>query len=197
MTDQQFSPDESLQVIRNMIEKTREGISDGSKYFLVWGWGVFIGCLSEFMLKVVYGYPYHYRVWVIIFVCAFISMMMTIRDKKKENVKTYIGESMSFLWTGMGICFFVISIIFIRIGWQYCYPFFMAMYGLGTFVSGKILRYNPFIIGGLISFLLAAVSVWFPYDYQILFAATALLVSYIIPAHMFRIKYRQTNIVSR
>lgn len=44
MTVQQFSPDESLQVIRNMIEKTREGISDGSKYFLVWGWGVFIGC---------------------------------------------------------------------------------------------------------------------------------------------------------
>ncbi|HMJ47717.1 MAG TPA: hypothetical protein VK498_10315 [Ferruginibacter sp.] len=193
MADQQFEPDESLKVIRSMIDKTREGISDRSKYFLVWGWGALIGSLSQFILKVVFDYPYHYRVWFITFICAFISILMGKHDRKKERVTTYVGESMGFLWRGLGICFFIISIIFVKIGWQYCYPFFMAMYGLGTFVSGKILRNSPFVIGGLLSFGLAAVSVWFPYDYQILFAAAALLVSYIIPAHLFRRKFRRSR----
>lgn len=192
MPDQDFAPDESLRFIRSMIEKTREGISDDSKYFLVWGWGAFIGCLSQFMLKVVYSYPYHYRVWFITFICAFITIVMGLRDRRNKNVKTYVGESMSYLWSGLGICFFIISIIFMKIGWQYCYPFFMAMYGLGTFISGRILRYSPFVVGGLISFLLAAVSAWVHYDYQILFTACALLISYIIPAHMFRYKYRKS-----
>ena len=190
MYNQQFAPDDSLKIIRSMIEKTREGISDNSKYFLLWGWAAFAGCVSQFILKVGYNYPYHYRVWFITLICLLVTILWGINDKKRQNVRTYIGENMGHLWSGLGICFFVISIVFMKIGWQYCYPFFMAMYGLGTFLSGKILQYKPFVIGGLMSFALAAVSAWFPYDYQILFTAVALLGSYIIPAHLFRRRYR-------
>lgn len=191
MTDQQYNPADNLKVIRDMIEKTREDISDNSKYFLVWGWGALTGCLSQFILKVVYHYPYHYMVWLITLVCLLITIVMASRDSKRSNVKTYVGESMGILWSGLGIAFFVISIIFMKIGWQYCYPFFITMYGLGTFVSGKILRFLPFVIGGIMSFILAAVSAWVSYDYQMLFAAAAILVSYIIPAHLFRMKYHR------
>ena len=193
MSTQIFSPDESLQLIRNMINKTREGVYDSSKYFLIWGWGAFLACVSQFVLKVIYHRPDHYKVWFVSFLCAIISIIISLSDHKKEKVKTYVGESMGFLWSGLGITFFVISLVFIKIGWQYCYPFFMVLYGLGTFVSGKFLKYNPLIIRGLTSFTLAAISVWVSYDYQILFAAGALLASYIIPAHMLREKFQQAK----
>lgn len=193
MSTQHFSPDESLQLIRNMIDKTRQDFSDNSIYFLVWGWGAFAGCVGQFLLKVVFDYPHHYRVWFITIVCAIISVMIGIQDKRKERVQTYVGESMSFLWAGLGITFFVISIIFIKIGWQYCFPFFMLLYGLGTFVSGKILKYSPLVYGGSISFLLAAISAWVPFNYQMLLAAVALLASYIIPGHMLKLKYQRSK----
>jgi hypothetical protein len=191
MSTEQFSPEESLKLIRNMIDKTREDISGNSKYFLLWGWGAFAGCVGQFILKVVYDYPHHYRVWFITILCAIASIILSIKDNRKERVRTYVSENMVYVWSGLGIAFIVISLIFIKIGWQYCFPFFMLLYGLGTFISGRVLKYNAFIIGGLISFILAAVSVWIPYDYQILCAAVALLCSYIIPGHLLRCKYKK------
>lgn len=191
-----FSPDESLRLIRNMIDKTRRDVSDNSIYFLVWGWGAFLGCIGQFILKVVFHNPYHYLVWLITFVCAAISAVVGIRQRKREKAQTYIGESMSYVWSGLGITFFVISMIFFRIGWQYAFPFFTVLYGLGTFVSGKFLKYQPLIIGGIISFILAVFCAWLTYDYQILCAAGALLVSYIIPGHMLRSRYKSEKQLS-
>ena len=197
MDNSSLSPSDSLQLIRSMIEKTRQDISDNSMYFLVWGWGAIIGCIGQFVLKVVFNYPYHYRIWFITFICIIITIGFGMQQRKKQRVKTYISESMSYLWTGMGLSFFTISVIFIKIGWQNCFPFFILLYGLGTFVTGKILKYNPFVAGGISAFILAMVSVFFDYDYQMLFAAAALLFSYIIPGHLLHNRYRKANRVNK
>ena len=193
MTEQEFSPLESLQLIRDMISKTKQGLYDRSRYFLLWGWGTFIACLAQFILKVVFDYPYHYRVWLLVIVYYIINRIMINREKKTETTVSYVREAMSYLWMGIGISFFVISIIFFKMGWQYCYPFFILFYGFGTFVSGKMLKFKPLVIGGIISWILAAVSVFFDYDYQMLFACGSLLVSYIIPGHMLRAEFRRSK----
>ncbi|MEO6583675.1 MAG: hypothetical protein ABIO05_05085, partial [Ferruginibacter sp.] len=156
-----------------------------------WGWGAFAACIAQFILKVMYQYPHHYLVWLVTFVCGFITIIIGSRQRKKEKVNTYVGESMRYVWSGLGITFFVISVIFFKIGYQYCFPFFIMLYGLGTFVSGQFLKYKPLILGGLIAFGLAIITAWLPYDYQLLATALALLVSYIIPGHLLRQHYQQ------
>jgi hypothetical protein len=190
MSDQNFSPEDSLLVIQSMIEKTRRGLSDKSHYFLLWGWGTAIACVGQFFLKNVLDSPYHYNVWWITIVCLVIHIIFLIRDRKSATAKTYVSESMNDLWTAMGISFFILSMIFFRIGWLYCFPFFITLYGVGTFISGRVLQFFPFVIGGIICWILAAISIWFSMDYQMLFAAGALLASYIIPGHLLRQKYR-------
>lgn len=193
MSETEFTPLESLQLIRSMIEKTRQNMYDKSAYFLLWGWGTFIASLAQFILKVVFKYPYHSRVWMVVFLYIFLSFVITYRQNKKQVVETYMKEAVKFLWIGLGISFFVISIIFAKMGWQYCYPVYMLFYGLGTFVSGKLLKFQPLVIGGIISWILASVSVWFNFDYQMLFACVALLASYIIPGHILRTEYQQSQ----
>ena len=74
-------------------------------------------------------------------------------------------------------------------GWNTSiFPFFMLLYGLGTFVSGKFLQFNPLVYGGVSAWALAIISSYFDNEYQILFAAAAILVSYIIPAYMLQHK---------
>ena len=110
-----------------------------------------------------------------------------MKDSKKSRAKTYIGESIKYLWLGMAIAFLVLSLILTKIGWgNPAFPFFTMLYGLGTYVSGSILKFRPLTIGGLIASLLAVASAWAAYDYQMLFGAAAILVSYIIPAHILR-----------
>lgn len=169
-------------------------MSDNSIYFLVWGWITFIACTGQFVLKHVVKYEQHYQVWWLIIVGIAFSVWYGIKERKKQQAKTYIGDSIKYLWIGMGISYFVLSMILTKIGWSSSiFPFFIMLYGLGTFVSGCILQFRPLIIGAIIAWVLAIGAVYAEYDYQMLFGAAAILVSYIIPAYLLRRRDKTDN----
>ena len=184
--EEHFSAEDSLQLIRSMIDKTKARLSENRFYFLLWGWVTFLAILLQFFLKVVLQYEHHYLVWLAVLPTMFITMRYSAQRHKNRSVRTYIGDSMSYLWTGIGISFFVLSFIIsnARDGWMNGYPFFILFYGLGTFVSGRILKFTPLILGGIFNWVLAIVSIYVHFDYQLLLAAAAILTSYIIPGHL-------------
>jgi len=191
MTEENFSPQDSLRLIQSMITKTKQDISGNSIYFLVWGWITFIGCTGEFVLKHIYHYEKHYQVWGLTVVGIIFSIWYSNKEAKRRKVKTYVGDSIKHLWIGMGIAYFVLSMILSKTGWdKQVFPFFILLYGLGTFISGSIIQFRPLVVGSIIAFVLAIVSAYAEYDYQMLFGAAAILFSYIIPAYLLRFKNR-------
>jgi len=194
MIDEKFTPQESISLIQSMINKTRRNISDNSIYYLVWGWITFIACTAQFVLKHIYDYEKHYLVWCLIIIGVIFSAWYGSRQGRSQKVKTYIGESIKWLWIGMGIAYFVLSMILTKYGWdKIVFPFFIMLYGLGTFISGNIIQFRPLVIGGIIASGLAIGAAWVEYDYQMLFAAAAILLSYIIPAYMLRYRNKHSN----
>jgi hypothetical protein len=194
MANEHFSPEQSLQVIQSMISKTKQDMSDDGIYFLVWGWITFIACTGQFILKHIINYDQHYQVWWLVVVGIVFSIWYGIKEDKQRRVKTYIGEAMKYLWIGMGVSYFVLGMILSKIGWgSSVFPFFIMLYGLGTFVSGSIIKFRPLIIGGIIAWVLAIGAAYMEYDYQMLFGAAAILISYIIPAYMLRYKNKIAN----
>lgn len=194
MQEEKFSPEQSLRIIQSMISKTKQDMSDNGIYFLVWGWLTFIACTGQFVLKNIVGYEKHYQVWWLIVVGIIFSTWYGIKEKKTQKARTYVGDSMKYLWIGMGASYFVLSMILTKIGWSTSvFPFFIMMYGLGTFVSGSILQFRPLIIGGIIAWALAIGAAYVEYDYQMLFGAAAILISYIIPAYMLRVKNKTAD----
>lgn len=185
-----FSPEESLRVISTMIERTRHTVGDSSHYFLLWGWAVFIGSLLQYYLKVIAEYPHHYYAWLITPVALLVHILFLLRDKRRVRVKTFIGEASEYLWTAIGFSFLVFAFIFAKIGWQYCYPFYILLYAVGTFVSGRLIRFTPLVAGSIICFPLAAFTATAGENQQILLLAAAILVSYIIPGHLLQIQYK-------
>jgi hypothetical protein len=194
MTEENFSPQESIRLIQSMIAKTKQDISDKSIYFLVWGWITFIGCTGQFVLKHVYNYEKHYQVWWLIVVGIVFSIFYSNKEKQTGKVKSYVGDSIKYLWMGMGIAYFVLSMILSKYGFdKIVFPFYIMFYGLGTFVSGSIIQFRPLVIGGIIASALAIGSTYADYDYQMLFGAAAILISYIIPAYMLRHRNKHSN----
>ena len=194
MTNENFTPEQSLQLIRSMISKTKQNISDNSIYFLVWGWLTFIACTTQFVLKNIFQYEKHYLVWTVIIIGVAFSIYQGRKEGTSVKAKTYVDENMKHLWAGMAISFFVLGMILTRLGWGTAiFPFFIMLYGLGTFVSGSFIHFRPLIIGGIIAWALAIGSTFVNYDYQMLFGAGAILISYIIPAHMLRYRNKIAN----
>ena len=188
-----LSPQESLELIRSMINKTKDSVADDSFYFLLWGWLVFACCITQFILKVYFHYPHHYFVWWLMPVGGVISAIYGSKQSRKQKVKSFVDESLEYLWISLAIAFIVLVFINVlgKTSWQTAFTYYILLYGIGTFVSGRLLRFRPLVIGGLINFALAAVSVKFSYDYQILIGSAAILISYIIPGHLLRIRYQQ------
>ena len=194
MQQEKFSPEQSLQLIQSMISKTKQNMSDNSIYFLVWGWLTFFASTGQFILKHLLNYEKHYLVWMVVIIGIIFSIYQGRKEEKNSRVKTYVDESMGHLWLGLAISFFVLAMILTKLGWgTAAFPFFIMLYGLGTFVSGSIIRFRPLIIGGIIAWALAIGSTFVSYDYQMLFGAAAILISYIIPAYMLRSRNKTVN----
>jgi hypothetical protein len=194
MEQEDFSPQQSLAIIQDMIAKTRSNIGYNAVHLLLWGWVTFAAFIVQFLLKHVIGYDKHYLVWAVMIPAAFVSTYMSKKQKNIYGVTTYVQDSMKHLWLGMGISFFVLTVIFSRMGWgNNIYPFFILMYGLGTFVSGKFLQFTPLVAGGIAAWVLAVAATYVSYDYQMLCAAAAIMASYIIPAYILRRKKNHTT----
>lgn len=180
-----FSPQDSLALIRSMIDKTRFSLRANRFYFLFWGWIAFGAMLLQFFLKVVLQYRQHYLVWLVTIPAVIVTFWYAKRHRQ-QGARTYVGEAMSVLWTGIGCSFFVMSLIISRApeGWYRAFPFFIMFYGLGTFISGRLLQFRPMVIGGIVNWVLAIICAWMPYDYQILIGALAIATSYLIPGYL-------------
>jgi hypothetical protein len=140
--EENFSVQESLQLIQSLIAKAKDDIGKNNFYFLLWGWVTFFTIIAQFLLKVLFKWGHHYFVWLMVIPTMVVTIIYSSQKAKRIRVRTYIGESMSNLWQGIGISFFVLSFIISNAqqGWFFSYPFFILFYGLGTFVSGRVLK---------------------------------------------------------
>jgi hypothetical protein len=186
MNKENLTAEESFRIIQSMIDKTKTNLGDNSIYFLLWGWLVFIACLLQYVLMVIVEYPKHYYAWMILIVGVVFSIVYTMKHRRKRGTVTYLGASMSSLWTGLGISFMALPFILAKVGWSYAFPIYILFYATGTFISGGLLQFKPLQIGGIICWMLAIASTFVSYQNQILLSAIAILVSYLVPGYLLR-----------
>ena len=192
-SDKDLTPQESLQLIRSMIESTKSTISDNSHFFLLWGWTTLVGCLLQYYLMVIAKYAHHYYAWFVTPIAVLLHVIFIYKYKRQERVKTFISEAMSYVWVIVGLSYMALAIVFSKIGWQYCFPFYIMLYGIGTYISGSLLKFIPMKIGGAVCLALVAVAPFLDYSLQMLLSAFAILISYIIPGHLLRNQYERNN----
>lgn len=191
MPTEYLSPQQSIDLIQSMISKTKNAAADSSVFFLLWGWVVFIACILQYVLKNVVHYHYHYYAWFIILIGLVGSMYLGYKKSKTAKVKTYISESVEQLWISIGITYFALAFIFIKIGYENAFTFYILLYGIGCFVTGRLIKFSPLVWGGIGAWLLAVLSAYLDYDSNILVTAASILISYIIPGYLLRNKYQK------
>jgi hypothetical protein len=123
-----------------------------------------------------------------------ISIIYGRRQKKIETVRTYVDEFMGYLWGAFGAGLFLTLAFQGKLGPEAVYPFVLILYGIATFVSGGVLRFKPLIFGGVCCWVLSAVSIFLPFEYQLLALSLAVLLSYVIPGHLLRQQFKHGSV---
>jgi hypothetical protein len=177
--------EKSLKVIEEMIASAKGNISDGSIFYLIWGWAVLLAALLHYLLLVNFNYENHWLPWPILMSLAGISSwIVSYRKNKKSTVKTYVERTMSYLWLSLVITLLIVLVGTAKIGYSGAYPVIIGLYGLGTFASGGILKFKPLKIGGIMAWICAIVAFFATFPEQLILIAVAIICSYIIPGHL-------------
>ena len=197
MQQENFSGEQSLELIRSMINKAKNQFSENGHLYLVWGWVVFICSVTQFVLLHFLNYEKHYLVWLFIWVAVVYQFIYLYRNRNKQLVKTYMSEILSYVWQVFIVLILLTTFLFSMLpeGERYKFidPFILLLYGMPTFLSGKILRFTPLVLGGIGCWILSMASAYLPYEYQMLCLAFAVIVAWIVPGYLLRKRYNFEN----
>jgi len=186
-----FSEQDSIRVITEMIENSKSNIKDNSFFYLLWGWLVLIASVTNFTLLKMGYFEISWIPWpVLMFGGGIVSGIAGRRMSKKTKVKTMFDCAMAYLWGGFVITIFIILFLsaYGNISWKTSNIMVIALYGLGTFVSGGILKFKPLIIGGIISWAIAIATLFLPEIFSLLMVASSIVIAYLIPGYMLKSK---------
>ena len=187
----QFDEQQSIQVIREMIQVSQRKLKNDGILFILWGWVMFYSYISSYVLRKtvttflvekIFGYTGN----VIGFLAIVFSIYYILKERKK--VQTYIGISLRYIWFSLICCLSITSMIIHNVihvtNMELQHPIFMVFVAFATVITGGIIRFRLVIFGGIAFALLAFASTWFKLEEQLLLEAAAWLIAFIVPGHI-------------
>jgi hypothetical protein len=191
-----FSHAESLALIESMINRATNRFSEDGFLYLLWGWVVFFCSVTEFILLQV-RFKQHYLVWSLTWVAVIFQIFFLRKKRRKQTVRTYTDDIVKYVWLTFVIIMFLMAVVIGYIQGKEYYklidPVFLAIYGMPTFLSGIILRFKPLIVGGIGCWFLSVLCTVIPLEYQLLLVSAAMVIAWIVPGYLLRMKFRKTN----
>jgi hypothetical protein len=188
--EQKLTEQESMKIIHEMIATSKNNLKDNSFFYLLWGWLVLIASTSHFILIKINA-PNPWLLWPVLMTGgAIVSVIAGYRMGRKARVVSYTDKMMIYLWYGFMILLAVVLVMTFaeKIHWSSAYPLIISFYGLGTFVSGGVLKFRPLIVGGVSCWIISIVAFFVPSEYVLLLTALSVIIAYLIPGYILKSK---------
>jgi hypothetical protein len=194
--EENFSEQESLQLITTMINKAKSDFVETGISALMWGSVISICALIQF-LSYFYSIPWAPDVWWLTFIAILPQIIIAARERRRKKFKTYYSDAIGGIWIAFAITMFLLSFYTgalqaqaqIPIGRLHIETLYLTVYGIPTFVTGFTRRFMPMIIGGIACWVFAIISFFTPYPYTMLFYIAGAQLAWFIPGLILQRRY--------
>lgn len=186
---------QSLLVIREMIQISKNKIKQDGILFIIWGWMLLVKSFYGYIERTV-EIPFQvnrilkYLGMAMALGCLGFTIFYLLKQRKK--VQTYVGISLRYIWISLFVCMVLINLILFNvlgeIRFELQQPLFMVLMAFAVTITGGILRYRLIIYGGIIFGLLALLASYMNLSIQLLVESIAWTISFIIPGHILYAK---------
>ena len=190
MEDKQLNAAESIALISRMIDNTRNRmLRNSGRPFLVWGY------VTVFTTLLVMGAVYYFQnpkwniLWMLLPVLGALLMWLT-RDKHTEGkVSTFVDRVINNVWLVMGLTAWFVSMLALFTPMRLPILFIILLImGMGTTVTGLIIRFTPTAVGGVAAIILAPFTLIAGNIWQPLLFIAGFVVMMIVPGHILNYK---------
>ncbi|NOU17769.1 MAG: hypothetical protein HOO91_09445 [Bacteroidales bacterium] len=192
MDDQIKNAEESFQIIKDMIENEKVRFNENGFVYLFWGWLAIFCATLEYVL-IFSEVQHHYYAWFTMLLGG-VFMGFYFRNKKGRSSMPLTGKVISTLWISIGVNIFITAFLIPATFGHLLLFLILAMIGVGTTISGALIRFSWLTIGGIICNTLAFVTIFVPPIYWGAISIIAIIFADLIPGYMLRVKYRNHHV---
>jgi len=195
--EKQMTPEESLNLIGEVISNTRNNLKTDSFFFLLWGWLIIGASLLESLILWNAGRMNEWGNvgmlsginWCGLVIIGWIIQFFYIKKQYvKRGYKTFLGKVISYLWIISG-CIIFLMVYLSMARHESPEPYILAAISIPTVITGVMIRFRPLIIGGMLFILFAILAVNVHTDYiRSSVTAIALICGYLVPGYLLRMK---------
>ena len=169
-----------------MISQAKSNFDkSGSFYFLLWGWVVMIANLGHYLLSSYTNYEHPYIFWSLTIPAAVVAIVYGVRKRNNMPAKSHFAQLYGEVWIGVGICILLSLIFMSNINFNHGAVILMLA-GIGTYMSGRMLKFMPLVVGAIALWIASAVCFNLPETDQYLVSSIGILAGYIIPGYMLK-----------
>lgn len=150
MKEKNLTPEESLQLISNVINEARNRFIEDGIIYMFWGGLLFLTAMAQFLLLKAGKFDINYYPYFIV-PLGYIFTHYYYRKKDKGTSKNSISKIIQYLWITIGINIIILSFCFPMILTVNLIPINLILSGIGIIISGAALREKIILIAGIIS----------------------------------------------
>ena len=188
-----LSASEELDIITRIRgEVTKRKDLTGENLFLAWGYPTVIVLLIEFVALLVWNEDWCSWIWAGIPLMGIPLMLYFLNEDFERTHRRTLDQNvilMMWVFIGFACCVGGLAMGLANVYQQCLFPLIGFLCGMGCYLTGIILHFRPKTVCGILASLLSAVPLFFQGDlwlWQLPITAAVVVISLIIPGHMYR-----------
>lgn len=182
--EKELTPLQGLQMITDVIAKTRENLKEHSFCFLLWGWLIAAASFLFFILHAYTSFTLYFLPFPVL-TAAGIFVTLRYYAGKRKAAQTYLGYYLGRLWLALASGF-ILAVAINLIADQPPFTYTLLIAGIGTLASGLVLRFRPLTAGGILFLLASLISIELPDTYKPLLQGLVVVMGYLIPGYLLQ-----------
>lgn len=210
MKEKEFTHEESIRLINEMIGKAKNNVHDNGISAIMWGVVIsFCSLFSYFQLTT--GLFSSIDIWLLTFLAVIPQIYFSIKKTKKTKVVSYDENALNWVWGVFGIGVFMIVFINSKIYSamqplldeytslsgkkasfrfsEFSVGYFLLWYGFPGVITGGIKKFYPMLAGGLLCWVFSIVILFTPKQIDLLLMAVSAVFAWLVPGILLRKRF--------
>ncbi len=194
MQEENFTEQDSLKLINEMIGKAKKSYVTKGIASIVWGSLItFCGIFNWVQLH--YGLNYG-DVWLLLLLALIPQIYFSVKEKRSKNFISHNETTINFIWIAFTISMFITTSYFGRMLGVSPIPMVMMLYALPTFIIGGMYKFMPMILGGIFCWVASVTSIFTNVEIDMLLMAACGLFAWLIPGIILWNRYKKNQVTN-
>jgi len=188
---------EDIQLIRDMLERTRRATAESGALFIFWGIWLVLGLAGHYTVLLLQRYSWIWANWAFFGLTGWVvTAVYSIRRGRQAQMRTYAQSATAFVSIACSIAFLLAAFVFplLRIYSYDAIPVNIALIsGIMQFVQGGLFRWPLLWAAGILWWVGAAAMAFVPGDWRGVILIPLMILGYLVPGLFFRARFRRNG----